>query len=143
MKISIVLFLSSLLMWGSMISCKIKKDDPHSFSFNEKDYKLINTTKDDLGNKYLEEYINIKDSNERLKKIFWENGNIQSVIFFKGSMQNGPNDYYDSNGDLLYSGFYYQDKETGITILYNKELQKARIRTCSQGNVMHEEEANN
>lgn len=140
-KIVFIVFpLATLLIVCSIVSCKTKDNNLESLSFNEKDYKLINTTKDDLGNKYLEEYVNINDTQVRLKKTFWENGKVQSVVFFKGIMKNGPNDFYDSNGDLMYSGFYYADKETGVTIEYNRQLQKATIKRYSNGDVLHSEE---
>ena len=120
-----------------IIGCK---DDDKSLviSFNDKDYKLLETKKYDWGNKYSEEFISKKDKNFRLKKIYWENGKIQSVTFFSNNKKIGPNQFYDTSANLLYEGFYYSDKENGIVIQYDVQSKKAKIETFKNGNVINQ-----
>jgi antitoxin component YwqK of YwqJK toxin-antitoxin module len=127
-----------LILIVVITACKNNNDSDRIFSFDEKDYKLIDVKKDDLGNKYSEEFVSNKDNNLRLKKIYWENGNIQSITFFSNNKKFGPDRFYDTTGGLLYEGFYYADKETGIIIEYDAQSKKAKIETYKNGNVINQ-----
>ena len=103
-------------------------------SFDEKDYKLIDSNKDDLGNKYSELYVNKQNSEMQLKKIFWENGKVQSSVFFsRGNKLSGPGILFDSSGTMIYEGFYFEDKPLGVTIQYDAQSKKAIIKTYGEG----------
>lgn len=130
--------LQIILILGVGISWCKDKDGDIIFSFNEGDYKLIEVKNDDFGNKHSEEFVSNKDKNLRLKKIYWENGKIQSVTFFSNNKKIGPDQFYDTSANLLYEGFYYADKENGIVIEYDTQDKKAKIKTYQDGNVINQ-----
>lgn len=113
-------------------------DNCEVLSFDEADYNLVKTSKDGMGNKYSELYINKKESSIELKKIFWENGKQQSIVFFSKGKKTGPSILLDSSGVIIYEGFYFQDKEMGVVIKYDSYGKKAVIRTLNTDGLLNQ-----
>jgi antitoxin component YwqK of YwqJK toxin-antitoxin module len=129
-----------IMLVSFLSSCREKKRCENIFSFNEKEYQLVNTINDDFGKKYSEEFISIKEKDLHLKKFFWENGNLQSIVFFSNRKKFGPYRYFDSSENLLYEGFYYNDKETGVSIEYDPESKQAKIVIHKAGEELNQTE---
>lgn len=122
-------------------ACKSSPDTPcEVLSFDEADYSLVKSLKDDLGNKYSELYINKKTPSLELKMFYWENGKQQSIVFLSKGKKTGPSMLFDSTGALIYEGFYFQDKEMGVVIQYDSYGKKAIIKTYKEGDLLKQQE---
>lgn len=122
----------SILIFTIITGCKAQDN---TLSFNENDYKLVSTKKDNLGNKYSETFINIKDTGFHLKKIYWENGKIQGIIFLTNKKKMGPAQFYDTSGIILNEDFFYN--EIGFGIQYDYENKKTKLIIYKNDNIIH------
>ena len=82
-------------------------------------YKLVNTQYDTSGKKFLEIYRYNFDTSHFYLKNYWDNGNIQALIFFYGKKKFGPAKTYDMNGQLLFEGTYINNIAMGVQLYYN------------------------
>ncbi len=135
----IMRYIFLLVMFFS--ACKSSPDNPcEVLSFDETDYSLVKSLKDDLGNKYSELYVNKKNPDLELKKFYWENGKQQSIVFLSRGEKTGPSMLFDSTGVLTYEGFYFQDKEMGVVVQYDSYRKKAIIKTYKEGDLLNQQE---
>ena len=103
-----------------LLSCKTKNENCINYRFDEKDYILFQLKKDTSGFTYFKLYRSKIDTNEYVAKSFWDNGNIQSSMFFSGKLRNGPFKMYDINGTISFESVYLMNKQNGLEIYYNR-----------------------
>lgn len=103
-----------------LFSCNSNsKDKVFIGIFDTTAYKLVSTQYDSSGKKYFELYKYNSDTTHFYIKNFWENGNVQALIFFNGNKKFGPAKTYDEKGDLIFEGTYINNVANGVQLYYN------------------------
>ena len=132
--------LSKHFFFLTLITIASCKGQDNALVFDEKDYKLLSIRNDNLGMKYSETFVNTKDTSLHLEKVYWENGKIQGIIFFRNKKIIGPSKYYDTTGILLSNSFYYNSEETGVGIQYNEKDKHLETLVFKNDDIIHQED---
>jgi len=85
--------------------------------FNIKYYKRITSPSDSLKNMYVV-YNSTLDSNYKMFKFYWNNGNVQTVSFFYKTIRIGPWTSYFDNGKISSEQHFNDGKKDGEYKLY-------------------------
>lgn len=118
----------------TLLSCSNKTSKPciEDF-FKESDYELTNTKLDDYNQKVAEYYTSKKDHSKQMIKMFWRNNKVQAIMYLKNKQKDGPFESFDSSGRLYYSGFYLEDKQTGVSSYYDATGNLKRFEIFNKG----------
>ena len=120
------------------VGCSTKKEECQHLIFNKTEYELKTTKLDDFKHKLSELYEKREDPSKRVMKLFWANGNLQAIIFLTNENKEGPFISYDTIGNLSYSGFFFNNKETGVSCYYDNSGEIKKFIINEKGNKMDE-----
>jgi antitoxin component YwqK of YwqJK toxin-antitoxin module len=122
----------------NLIACSdLKSTKVDSDFFNEDQYESVRIKNDDFGKKISEFFVNKTDKSRMMIKLYWDNGKVQSVAYLVNGEKNGPSQEFDNTGKLFFSGFYFKNKETGISCYYNPDGSLKKLEVIEDGKVIN------
>ena len=108
-------------------SCKIKSEDLSDYS----NYKKVSVNKigKDTAIRDLEFFTNIKDTNAKMMKSYWPNGNLQALGLFYFGKRNGKWLMFSEEGILVFEGTYKmgQKQDTQKTFYSNGKVSTMEV----------------
>ncbi|TWI85730.1 hypothetical protein IQ13_0895 [Lacibacter cauensis] len=113
MKFNLFFFVTLVI-----VGCNTKQKVVSEMSFNDQDYILFDSVKNRFGKISSYVYKNKKDTSFLRITNQWENGKIRASGFYKKGSKYGPMQFFDTLGNITFTGFFLENKETGISLLY-------------------------
>jgi antitoxin component YwqK of YwqJK toxin-antitoxin module len=83
----------------------------------------------------LEEGITINGKREGISRLYYDNGSIKEIGYWKNDLQDSTWQYFDTLNRLICTAEFLRGKQNGLTYFYNTSKKQIEVSTFKDGKI--------